>query len=175
MINDLSAAFVGKKRQETKGETHLIETSIMANIKYFPSSGTTSDVGGIISTTSRKNTWRLIKIEIDSVTWWGNQWETTGLIKYKAGPAPVAVMDVSLLHSVSLLAGNGIYSDYVPDVVVSWPTLRRRCKLIETGAQDPSSFQLGRTGRRRKSANFKWQSEEAEPHLFPAVRWQVEC
>ena len=40
----------------------------MANIRYFPSSGTTNDVGGIISTTRRKNTWRLIRMEIDSVT-----------------------------------------------------------------------------------------------------------
>lgn len=36
--------------------SYLIETSIMANIRYFPSSGTTNDVGGMISTTSRKNT-----------------------------------------------------------------------------------------------------------------------
>jgi len=48
---------------------YLIETSIMANIRYFPSSGTTSDVGGMISTTSRKNTWRLMRIEMESVTW----------------------------------------------------------------------------------------------------------
>lgn len=40
----------------------------MANIRYFPRSGTTNDVGGIISTTRRKNTWRLIRIEIDNVT-----------------------------------------------------------------------------------------------------------
>lgn len=48
--------------------SYLIETRIMANIRYFPNSGTTSDVGGMISTTSRKNTWRLINIDIDSVT-----------------------------------------------------------------------------------------------------------
>lgn len=47
---------------------YLMETRIMAKIKYFPSSGTTNDVGGIISTTSKKNTWRLIKIDIESVT-----------------------------------------------------------------------------------------------------------
>jgi len=35
---------------------YLIDTSIMANIRYFPSKGTTNDVGGIISTTKRKNT-----------------------------------------------------------------------------------------------------------------------
>lgn len=33
-----------------------METNIIANIKYFPNNGTTRDVGGIISTTSRKNT-----------------------------------------------------------------------------------------------------------------------
>jgi len=41
----------------------------MANIRYFPSNGTTKDVGGMISTTNRKNTWRLMRIEIESVTW----------------------------------------------------------------------------------------------------------
>lgn len=58
----------------------------MANIKYLPSSGTTRDVGGMISTTSRKNTWRLIKIEIDSVTWSEERADTEidGLI-YKKG------------------------------------------------------------------------------------------
>lgn len=50
-------------------ETHLIETSIMAKMRYFPSSGTTREVGGIISTTRRKNTWRLMRMEIDNVTW----------------------------------------------------------------------------------------------------------
>ena len=35
---------------------HLNETNIMANIRYLPSRGTTRDVGGMISTTSRKNT-----------------------------------------------------------------------------------------------------------------------
>ena len=48
---------------------YLIETRIMANIRYFPKSGTTSDVGGIISTTRRKNTYKLVKIEMDNVTW----------------------------------------------------------------------------------------------------------
>ena len=48
--------------------TYLIETKIIANIRYFPNNGTTSDVGGIISTTSRKNTYKLVRIEIDSVT-----------------------------------------------------------------------------------------------------------
>ena len=49
--------------------TYLIETKIIANIRYFPNSGTTSDVGGMISTTSKKNTYKLVRIEIDSVTW----------------------------------------------------------------------------------------------------------
>lgn len=31
-------------------------TSIIVNSKYFPNSGTVNDVGGIISTKSRKNT-----------------------------------------------------------------------------------------------------------------------
>lgn len=48
--------------------TYLIDTRIMAKIRYFPKRGTTKDVGGMISTTSRKNTWRLINIEIDRVT-----------------------------------------------------------------------------------------------------------
>lgn len=45
-----------------------METNIIANIKYFPKSGTTNDVGGMISTTSKKNTWRLIRIDMDNVT-----------------------------------------------------------------------------------------------------------
>lgn len=51
-----------------KQKTYLIDTRIMANIKYFPNNGTTNDVGGIISTTSRKNTCKLIRMEIDNVT-----------------------------------------------------------------------------------------------------------
>ena len=35
---------------------YLMETKIIAKIKYLPSNGTTRLVGGIISTTSRKNT-----------------------------------------------------------------------------------------------------------------------
>lgn len=46
-----------------------METNIIAKIKYFPNSGTTNDVGGMISTTNKKNTWRLIKIDMDNVTW----------------------------------------------------------------------------------------------------------
>jgi len=48
--------------------SYLIETKIMAKIKYFPKSGTTRLVGGMISTTKRKNTWRLMRIEIAKVT-----------------------------------------------------------------------------------------------------------
>lgn len=51
-------------------KTYLMETNIIANIRYFPSKGTTNDVGGIISTTSKKNTWRLMRIDIDNVTCW---------------------------------------------------------------------------------------------------------
>ena len=40
----------------------------MAKIRYFPKSGTTSDVGGMISTTKRKNTYKLVKMEMESVT-----------------------------------------------------------------------------------------------------------
>jgi hypothetical protein len=57
-----------KKRGSARG-IYLIETSIMANMRYLPSRGTTRLVGGMISTTSRKNTWRLMRIEIESVTW----------------------------------------------------------------------------------------------------------
>ena len=37
-------------------DCHLNETNIMANIRYLPRRGTTREVGGMISTTSRKNT-----------------------------------------------------------------------------------------------------------------------
>ena len=40
----------------------------MAKMRYFPKSGTTSEVGGMISTTSRKNTYRLVNMEMDRVT-----------------------------------------------------------------------------------------------------------
>ena len=48
--------------------THLMETRIMAKMRYLPSRGTTRLVGGIISTTSRKNTCRLMRMEMESVT-----------------------------------------------------------------------------------------------------------
>lgn len=56
--------------------THLIETRIMANMRYFPSRGTTREVGGMISTTSRKNTWREMRMEMLRVTCGiGKVWE----------------------------------------------------------------------------------------------------
>lgn len=67
-VRKLQAAWVVTVK-ERNGKTYLIETNIMANIKYFPNNGTTNEVGGIISTTRRKNTWRLISMDIDSVTW----------------------------------------------------------------------------------------------------------
>ena len=48
--------------------SHLMETSIMAKMRYFPRRGTTREVGGMISTTSRKNTYRLVRIEMERVT-----------------------------------------------------------------------------------------------------------
>lgn len=41
-------------------------TSIIVNNKYFPNSGTVSDVGGIISTNNRKNTVNDSKMLIQS-------------------------------------------------------------------------------------------------------------
>lgn len=41
-------------------------TSIIVNNKYFPNSGTVSDVGGIISTNKRKNTVNDSKMLIQS-------------------------------------------------------------------------------------------------------------
>ena len=49
--------------------SYLSETRIMANIRYFPNRGTTSDVGGITSNTSRKNTYKLVRMEMESETW----------------------------------------------------------------------------------------------------------
>ena len=49
--------------------SHLIDTNIIAKIKYFPNKGTTKDVGGMISTTRRKNTYKLVRMEMDRVTW----------------------------------------------------------------------------------------------------------
>ena len=57
-----------KNTPATLPNSYLIETRIMANIRYFPRSGTTSDVGGMISTTRRKNTYKLVKMEMESVT-----------------------------------------------------------------------------------------------------------
>ena len=52
----------------TRPAFYLMETRIMAKMRYLPSSGTTRLVGGMISTTSRKNTWRLIRMDMDNVT-----------------------------------------------------------------------------------------------------------
>lgn len=41
-------------------------TSIIVNNKYFPNSGTVSDVGGIISANSKKNTVRERRIDMQS-------------------------------------------------------------------------------------------------------------
>jgi len=59
---------VKKMRFSNTIVTHLIDTRIMANMRYFPSNGITRDVGGMISTTSKKNTWSEMRIEIDRVT-----------------------------------------------------------------------------------------------------------
>lgn len=64
----LSSWAVGEQWLAADDEPYLMDTSIMAKMRYFPNKGTTSDVGGMISTTSKKNTWRLIKIDIESVT-----------------------------------------------------------------------------------------------------------
>lgn len=44
------------------------DTKIMVNSKYLPSNGTASEVGGIISAKSKKNTVNDTKIEMHSVT-----------------------------------------------------------------------------------------------------------
>lgn len=43
-------------------------TRIMVNSRYLPSSGTASDVGGMISASRRKNTVRESRMEIHRVT-----------------------------------------------------------------------------------------------------------
>ena len=49
--------------------TDLMETRIMAKMRYFPSSGTTSDVGGMISASSKKNTVSDSRMEMERLTW----------------------------------------------------------------------------------------------------------
>lgn len=68
ILDSIAGKLSTPKGNQIQYKTYLMETNIIANIKYFPNKGTTSDVGGIISTTSKKNTWRLIKIDIDNVT-----------------------------------------------------------------------------------------------------------
>lgn len=49
--------------------THIDDvTNIIVNNKYFPNSGTASDVGGIISANSKKNTVNESRIDTQSVT-----------------------------------------------------------------------------------------------------------
>lgn len=48
--------------------THLNVSKIIVNNTNLPSKGTTSDVGGIISANSRKNTVSDSKIEMDKLT-----------------------------------------------------------------------------------------------------------
>jgi len=62
--------------------TYLIDTNIMAKMRYFPSRGTTKLVGGMISTTSKKNTWRLMRIEIAKVTYTGKRHILTSRQQY---------------------------------------------------------------------------------------------
>uniref|UniRef100_A0A1A9V642 Uncharacterized protein n=1 Tax=Glossina austeni TaxID=7395 RepID=A0A1A9V642_GLOAU len=62
------------------------ETNIIVNSKYFPSSGTANDVGGIISANSKKNTVNETSIEIHKVTcqryWkWNTRQLTTNTFK----------------------------------------------------------------------------------------------
>lgn len=47
---------------------YLKVSSIIVNRTNLPSSGTTNDVGGIISASSRKNTVRDSRMEIDKLT-----------------------------------------------------------------------------------------------------------
>lgn len=44
-------------------------TNVIVNSKYFPSSGTAKEVGGIISANSKKNTVNDTKIELQRVTY----------------------------------------------------------------------------------------------------------
>lgn len=44
-------------------------TKVMVNKRYFPSSGTARDVGGMISARSRKNTVRDTRIELHKETY----------------------------------------------------------------------------------------------------------
>ena len=48
--------------------THLKVSSIIVKSTNFPSSGTTSDVGGIISASSKKNTVNDRRMEMDRLT-----------------------------------------------------------------------------------------------------------
>lgn len=59
---------IKKNRKNTILKYHLKVSSIMVKSTNFPNSGTTSDVGGMISANSRKNTVKDSKIDIDKLT-----------------------------------------------------------------------------------------------------------
>ena len=55
-------------------------TRIIVNKRYFPSKGTASDVGGIISASSKKNTVKDTKIEMQRVTYpYPNRFELSSM------------------------------------------------------------------------------------------------
>lgn len=65
----LAASFYLKWTLSTQTVTHMEDvTKTMVNKRYFPSKGTASDVGGIISANSRKNTVRDSNIDTHNVT-----------------------------------------------------------------------------------------------------------
>ena len=83
---------------------HLIETSIMANMRYFPRRGTTREVGGMISTTSRKNTYKLVRIEMDNVTCKAGGRET---INFRAGQQYISENQAKHLQICIKIRGLG--------------------------------------------------------------------
>ena len=50
-------------------QCYLNVSKIMVKSTNFPSSGTTSDVGGMISASSKKNTVSDSRMEMDRLTW----------------------------------------------------------------------------------------------------------
>ena len=50
-------------------QCYLKVSKIMVKSTNFPSSGTTSDVGGMISASSKKNTVSDSRMEMDRLTW----------------------------------------------------------------------------------------------------------
>lgn len=59
------------------------DTKIIVNSKYLPSNGIASDVGGIISAKSKKNTVNDTKIEMHKVTWVYKIWKINSLSRFK--------------------------------------------------------------------------------------------